>query len=150
MSRRRSSERSSIGLGVRRGDVSASWGSGGIDQTLAVTRVGRAVKAGRRPPVGEALTARSSTPGRMVGQARQGLGVAPSRVFGWTRALVVSSSPRAVEDKQAELGCLVMSSPGPVAGSEHGAIRRGQQCSITYAGPLGVMPILRAGLLAAS
>jgi hypothetical protein len=75
---------------------------------------------------------------------------APSPLLGWARALVVSSSPLGVEDKQAGLGCLVMSSPGPVAGSEHGAIRRRQQCSITYDDPLGVMPILRAGLLAAS
>jgi hypothetical protein len=45
---------------------------------------------------------------------------------------VVSNSPRVVGGKQAELGCLVMSSPGPeVVGSEHGAIRRSQQCSIT-------------------
>ena len=69
----------------------------------------------------------------MVVQARQGLVVAPPLgLLGWTRALVVSSSPRVVEDKQAELGCLVMSSPGPDGvGSEHGAIRRSQQCSIT-------------------
>jgi hypothetical protein len=96
------------------------------------------------------LTARSSTPGKMVGQARQGLLVAPPQLWGWTRALVVSSSPRVVEDKQAELGCLVMSSPGPVAGSEHGAIRRSQQCSITYDDPPGVMPFFEPVLLAAS
>ena len=98
---------------------------------MAITRIGRAVKAGRRPPVGEALTARSVAPGILVGQARQGLLVASARCWGWTRALVVSRSPRVVEGKQAELGCLVMSTPGPVAGSEHGVVRRSQQRSIT-------------------
>jgi hypothetical protein len=78
------------------------------------------------------LTARSVAPGILVGQARQGLLVAFARCWaGWTRALVVSRSPRVVEGKQAELGCLVMSSPGPVAGSEHGVVRRSQQRSIT-------------------
>jgi hypothetical protein len=60
------------------------------------------------------LTARSMAPGILVGQARQGLVVAsPVVVGGKTRALVVSRSPLVVEVKQAELGCLVMSAPGP-------------------------------------
>jgi hypothetical protein len=66
-------------------------------------------------------------------QARQGLMVVPPAVVDERDAcVVVSRSPQVVEDKQAELGCLVMSSPGPDDGSEHGAIRRSQQCSITY------------------
>ena len=66
-------------------------------------------------------------------QARQGLLVAsPVVVDELDAGAVVSRSPRAVEVKQAELGCLDMSSPSPAwCGSEHGAIRRSQQCSIT-------------------
>ena len=44
--------------------------------------------------------------------------------------------PQGVVDEQAELGCLVMSSPNlPKGGLEHGAIRRSQQRSITYCDP---------------
>lgn len=49
-----------------------------------------------------------------------------------TRALVVSRSPRVVRVAQARLGCVDMSAPGlERVGSEHGAIRRSQQGSIT-------------------
>ena len=142
MSRGRSSERSSIGRGVGRRGVRASWCAGAPNWILAVTGMGRAVKAGRRPPVGEALTARSVTPGIMVVQARQGLVVAPSRFWGLTRALVVSRSPRVVEDKQAGLGCLVMSSPGPVAGAgmERSGAASSAQSLITTTLRGGVMP----------
>ena len=63
-------------------------------------------------------------------------------LWGLTRALVVSSSPQVVEDKQAELGCLVMSSPGPVAGT--GMERSGAASSAQSHkdDPRGVMPIL--------
>lgn len=95
--------------------------------------VGRAVKAGRGPPAGGALTARS------VRNPDNRCGVPPggswSRRSGYRRrdaCAVVSSSPRVVGIKQARLGCLVISSPGPAGdGSEHGAIRRSQQCPIT-------------------
>jgi hypothetical protein len=59
------------------------------------------------------------------------LGRDPASGDGGTRCAVVSRSPRVVEVKQAELGCLVMSVPGPEVGSEHGAIRRSQRCPIT-------------------
>jgi hypothetical protein len=90
-----------------RGEVVLRWWPGSA----------RAVKAGRRPPGGEALTVRSVAPGILVGQARQGLLVASVPMREGTHALVVSISPRVVEDKQAELGCLVMSSPGPDGGT---------------------------------
>src|SRR5260370_27875372 len=84
----------------------------------------------------------------MVCEARQGFVVASPGVG--NACAVVSRSPRGVGGKQAELGCLVMSSPGPVTGSEHGAIRRSQQCSITYGRPARGHAVIRAGLLAAS
>jgi hypothetical protein len=64
----------------------------------------------------------------MDGEARQGFVVASPGVGD---ACAVVSMSSGVRVKQATLGCLDMSSPGPVAGSEHGAIRRSQQCSIT-------------------
>jgi hypothetical protein len=52
---------------------------GRVEEDLDVVEVGRAVKAGRRPPAGEALTARSSPISRMDDQAREGLVVASSK-----------------------------------------------------------------------
>src|SRR5436190_5160028 len=73
---------------------------------------GRAVKAGGRPPGGEALTARSVAAKRMAWQAPEGLG--GQRLFGWGAALVRLQVPDSWGS--GELGCLVMSSPGPVSG----------------------------------
>ena len=109
-------------------------GTGAPSWTLAVTRIGRAVKAGRRPPVGEALTARWLSSGCLVLKpVRASWSPYPLWLDGRARCALVSSSPWMWGAGEAELGCLVMSSPGPdVFGSEHGAIRRSQQCSITY------------------
>jgi len=74
----------------------------------------RTVKAGRRPPVGEALRVRSVRVRIMVVKPRQG---ASGRVDAGLLALDAlrwsSPVPRGVGVKQAGLGCLVMSSPGP-------------------------------------
>lgn len=114
----------------------------------------RVVKTGRRPPVGGVLTARSGA----VGQ----LDMKPVRAS-WMRLSGVRRQDACARRLQfptggegqarTKLGCLVMSSPGPVSGSEHGAIRRSQQRSITkdgHARVAGGHAVTRAGLLAAS
>ena len=122
------------GRGVR-------WMCGRVVWPLACARIGRAVKAGRRPPVGEALTARSS--------ARDNGWPSPSGLGGRAVPLLEGGRVRwsspvphgVVEDKQAGLGCLVMSSPGPVAGSgmeRSGAASSAQSHKTTR---LGVMPV---------
>jgi hypothetical protein len=78
---------------------------------------GRAVKAGRRPPAGEALTARSSSIGSWMSKPARASQVRPPACRG-TRALVVSSSPRVVRVRRgrssAAWSCLRRApSPGP-------------------------------------
>jgi hypothetical protein len=93
------------------------------------------------------LTARLVVAGMMVNAKPGGLGLSASPVDAFA---LLSPVPTVWASGQAELGCLVMSSPGPtVCGSEHGAIRRSQQRSITYGRPQRSCRF-PSGLLAAS
>lgn len=95
----------------------------------------RAVKAGRRPPEGFSLEGPVAVVGIMDVEPAGGFVVAAfRRSAGGDACADRLQFPTGCEvDANLKLGCVVMSSSGPdVVGSEHGEIRRSQQCSITY------------------
>ena len=96
----------------------------------------RAVKAGRRPPEGSSLEGPVADGRIMDVEPAGGFVVAAfcrCQQEGDACADRLQVPTGCEVDANLKLGCVVMSSPGPeVVGSEHGEIRRSQQCSITY------------------